>query len=120
MHFVSDDELPEITDDVMRQALATNRGFSVLILKAGPNHAMPGVEKIIWEHGRRNFRLRAAGLLSIVCPVRDGSGVSGLCIFNADPDEVQRMYAEDPGVKAGVFTIEIHPCRSFPGDCLPG
>ena len=24
------------------------------------------------------------------------------------------------GVKAGVFTYEVHPVRSFPGDCLPG
>jgi hypothetical protein len=27
---------------------------------------------------------------------------------------------EDPAVKAGVFVYEVHPCRSFPGDSLPG
>lgn len=26
---------------------------------------------------------------------------------------------EDPGVQAGVFTYQIHPTRSFPGDTLP-
>jgi hypothetical protein len=26
---------------------------------------------------------------------------------------------DDPGVKAGVFVYEVHPCRSFPGDSLP-
>jgi len=26
---------------------------------------------------------------------------------------------EDPAVKEGIFTYELHPCRSFPGDCLP-
>jgi hypothetical protein len=27
--------------------------------------------------------------------------------------------ASDPGVQAGVFTFEVHPARSFPGDRLP-
>jgi len=35
----------------------------------------------VWEHGRRNFSLRA---------------------------------------EAGIFTYEVHPTRSFPGDRLPG
>jgi hypothetical protein len=26
---------------------------------------------------------------------------------------------DDPGVQAGVFTFEVHPCRGFPGDSLP-
>jgi hypothetical protein len=25
----------------------------------------------------------------------------------------------DPGVQAGIFTYEVHPVRSFPGDALP-
>ena len=27
---------------------------------------------------------------------------------------------QDPVVKEGIFVYEAHPCRSFPGDCLPG
>jgi hypothetical protein len=34
-------------------------------------HSRPGAEKIIWEHARRNFLLRAQGLLLIVCPNTD-------------------------------------------------
>ena len=30
------------------------------------------------------------------------------------------VMAEDPGVKAGVFTFRLHPVRSFPGDRLAG
>ena len=26
---------------------------------------------------------------------------------------------DDPGVLAGVFRYELHPCRGFPGDHLP-
>jgi len=108
-----------ITDDFMRQMLPIARPYSIVILKAGPNRDGPGVEKIIWEHGRRNFALRADGILPIVCPVADGTPVHGIAIFNAGIAEVAAIMEEDPGVKAGVFTFEVHPCRSFPGDCLP-
>jgi hypothetical protein len=80
---------------------------------------MEGVEDIIWEHGRRNFSLRADGLLAIVCPVRDGSDVCGVGIFTVSPQETASIMDEDPGVKAGVFVYELHACRSFPGDALP-
>ena len=108
-----------ITDEFMRRTLSTTRNYSIVILKAGPNKHIDGAEKIIWEHGRRNFELRAAGLLPIVCPISDGSDVSGIGIFNAPIEEVKKIMDEDPGVQAGVFVYEIHACRSFPGDCLP-
>ena len=108
-----------ITDEFMRQMISATRNYSIVILKAGPNKHMDGAEKIIWEHGRRNFELRAAGLLPIVCPISDGSDVSGIGIFNAPVEEVKKIMDEDPGVQAGVFVYEIHACRSFPGACLP-
>jgi hypothetical protein len=108
-----------ITDDYMREMMARTRSYTVVILRTGPNKDQPGVEQIVWEHGRRNFALRADGLLSIVCPVRDGSDVSGIGIFNATVEETQKIMDDDPGVKAGVFVYEVHPCRSFPGSSLP-
>lgn len=108
-----------ITDDFMRQMMTTTKNYCIVILKHGPKRNQEGIEKIIWEHGRRNFQLRADGLLAIVCPISDGSNVSGIGIFNASVEEVKKIMDEDPGVKAGVFVYEIHPCRSFPGDSLP-
>ena len=108
-----------ITDEFMREKMTEARQYCIVILKAGPNKQQEGVEKIIWEHGRRNFALRADGILSIVCPVRDGSDVSGIGIFNASLEEVQKIMDEDPGVKEGVFVYEAHVCRGFPGDSLP-
>jgi len=35
------------------------------------------------------------------------------------PEEVVRIMDEDPAVKAGIFTYEVHPIRGFPGDSLP-
>jgi hypothetical protein len=108
-----------ITDDFMRQMLLKTRNYCIVILRAGPKSKEPGVEKIIWEHGRRNFALRADGLLPIVCPVIDGSDVRGVGIFNTSVEETKKIMDEDPGVKAGVFIYELHECRSFPGACLP-
>jgi hypothetical protein len=108
-----------ISDDFMRQMLATTKAYTVMILKAGPNKNLADAAQIIWEHGRRNFALRADGKISIICPINDGSGISGVAIFNAPEDEVRRLMDDDPGVKAGIFTYELHPCRSFPGDTLP-
>ena len=108
-----------ITDEYMRQMMPTTKNYTVVILKSGTKRNEPGVEKIIWEHGRNNFSLRADGILSIVCPVTDGSDVCGVGIFNGTPEEIKKIMDDAPGVKAGVFVYEVHPCRSFPGDSLP-
>ena len=109
-----------ISDEFMREAISKTKPYCVVILKAGPRHREPGVEPVIWEHGRRNFELRAAGRLSIICPIRDGTEVCGIGIFSTSPEETKRIMDHDPGVKAGVFVYELHPSRSFPGDALPG
>jgi hypothetical protein len=108
-----------ISDEYMRQMLPTAKNYSVVILKATPKRAEPGADKIVWEHGRRNFALRQDGTLAIVCPVTDGSDVKGISIFNASVDETKKIMDEDPGVKAGVFVYEVHACSGFPGDSLP-
>lgn len=111
--------MTEISNEYMRQMLAKTKNYTGVILKAGTKINEPGVEKIIWEHGRRNFALRDDGLLSIVCPVINGTDVNGFGIFNTGVGEVKKIMDEDPGVKAGVFIYEIYPCKSFPGDSLP-
>jgi hypothetical protein len=90
-----------------------------VLLKPGPKQNQSGVDRILWEHVRRNFALRADGLLSIVCPVTQESNLSGFGIFNASVDQTRKIMDEDPGVVAGVFVYEVYPCRSFPGDSLP-
>jgi hypothetical protein len=125
MKYVDDSPLPEVSEETLMQALQTVRAYTIVVLKAGPNFSPPGpdrdpaVAKIVLEHGKRNFALRAVGLMPIVCPVADGSGVTGVSIFDAEPDDVDRIMASDPGVKAGIFTYEIHPTRTFPGSALP-
>lgn len=108
-----------ITDEFMRLMISQTKDYAIVIVKAGPNRNSPGVDEVIWEHARRNFSLRESGMLSIVCPISDGSDIGGVGIFNVGVDEVESLMAEDPAVRAGVLAYEIHPCRSFPGDKLP-
>ena len=110
-----------ITDEYMQQMLAKTREYHIVLLKPGPRaQDHPDIKKLIWEHGRRNFSLRADGLLSVVCPVSVEGALSGLGIFNASIDETKKIMDDDPGVVAGIFVYEIYPCRGFPGDSLPG
>ena len=112
-------DVTQITDDFMRAEQAKTKEYTLVLLKTTPATFTPEGRSIIWEHGRRNFALRADGVLAIVCPVTDGSEVAGVGIFNAPPDQVRAITEGDPAVEAGVLKFAIHPLRSFPGDCLP-
>ena len=107
------------TDDEMGRLLPTAKTYSVVILKAGPKFADAGAPAIVWEHGRRNFGLRDDGVLAVVLPVTDGSDVCGIGVFAATVEDTTAIMDDDPGVAAGIFTYEVHPCRGFPGDSLP-
>jgi hypothetical protein len=109
-----------ITDEFMREMRAKTRTYTLVLLKTAPGHYQPGADAIIWEHGRRQFSLRADGVLSIVCPVADDSDLAGANIFDASAEEAARLMDGDPAVQAGVLSYEVHPVRSFPGDCLAG
>jgi hypothetical protein len=108
-----------ISDDEMRAGMRTTAPYTVVILTAGPKYGTEGADAVVWEHGRRNFSLRADGVLPIVCPVTDDSPVCGVGILAVDPEAAAEVMDADPGVRAGIFTYALHPCRSFPGDALP-
>jgi hypothetical protein len=107
------------TDEEMNALLPAAKPYSVVILKQGPKFAGDASPPIIWEHGRRNFALRHDGVLAVVLPVTDDSEVCGVGVFTGTVDDTVAVMNDDPGVQAGVFTFEVHPCRGFPGDSLP-
>ncbi len=107
-----------ITDQFMQEMLQKTKPYCVVILHGTDRLKDPASRAIVWEHGRRNFQLREEKLLQIVCPIGDGSGVSGIGIFATNLEETRRIMDDDPGVQAGLFTYEAHESRSFPGDAL--
>ena len=113
-------ELPIISDDHMRSTLQRSRDFTLLMIKRTPKLKRPEVDPIIWEHGRRNMALQQAGLMPIVCPVRDEhSDYAGIGLLTVPVDRAAEIFSEDPGVKAGIFTFEVLPVGGFPGSALP-
>ena len=111
--------MSEITDEQMLEMLTTTKVYTLMVLRQGPNYDAPGRDQIVWEHGRRNFELRADGKLAIVCPVFDDSPLCGIGVFDATAFQVAEIMEGDPGVRAGVFEYEVHPVRGFPGSTLP-
>lgn len=85
-----------ITDEYMQSMLTRSAPYSVVILQRGPAYGSPGADAVIWEHGRRNFELRAGGQLAVVCPIPDDTDVCGVGVFTPPPDEVARLMEQDP------------------------
>ncbi len=114
--------MTDITDDYMRDMLGKSKPYTIVLLSKGPNYRPDGDRSVIWEHGRNNFRLRAAGQLAVVVPMGAGDGTSdvvGLGIFTTSVDDTKALMAADPAVIAGWLTPEVRAGRSFPGDGLP-
>jgi hypothetical protein len=107
-----------ITDDYMNDRISKAKSYTLMVLRPTAKYSAEQSRLIVWEHGRRNMALQAAGIMPIVCPVGDEK-IAGIAIFNTDPDEARVIMADDPGVRAGIFTVEVHACRAFPGDSLP-
>lgn len=66
MTYTDDSALPDVSDDMLTEALQRVRAYTIVILKAGPHFAMPGpdrssaVAQIVWAHGKRNYALHVA------------------------------------------------------------
>jgi hypothetical protein len=125
VNYTGDQDLPDVSDEDFQKARETLRPYTAVVLRPGPAFERPGPDRTqdvtatIMAHGKRNYALHRAGLMPIVCPVADGSDVVGLSLFDADPDEVDRIMANDPAVQADIVAYEIHPTWSFPGSTLP-
>ncbi len=110
--------LPTISDETMRDRLAQAKPYTLALLHATEKCVRPGVDAIIWEHGRRNMALAESGELLIVLPVADDTGLAGVGVFASDAERVAAILDGDPGVQAEIFRYELHPARGFPGAAL--
>lgn len=112
-------DLPAVTDDEMRERLGRTRDYTLIVLRTTEKFVRPDVDSIIWEHSRRNMALATAGLMPIVMPCGDDTDVAGIGVLTGTDAEVRALMDADPGVRAGIFTYEVHPVRGFPGAALP-
>ena len=125
MDYTSEDDLPAVSDEAFTEARQTVRAYTAVVLRPGPAFQPHGPDRTpefmatILAHGKRNYALLLAGLMPIVCPIADGNDVVGLGIFDAGPEDVERIMAADPAVQAGILAYDVHPTWSFPGSTLP-
>lgn len=112
-----------VTDEKIREWIQSAAPYTIMILRRTDAFSEAADrDKTVWEHARRMISLQARGIMPIVCPCRDDrddTDLSGIGIFAADPDRTARIMDEDPAVQAGLYTFEVHPCRSVPGSALP-
>lgn len=109
-----------VTDAQIRDWWESTAPYTIMILSTTARYGeVPGRKAIIRDHERRMIALHADGILPIVCPARDRTGLAGVGIFAAGPDRAARIMDEDPGVRAGLYSYEVHPCSSQPGSALP-
>jgi uncharacterized protein YndB with AHSA1/START domain len=110
--------LPEISDETMRARLSETKSYTLALLYRTEKYSSPAVDPVIWEHGRRNMALVAAGELQVVMPVGDETGLAGIGVFGGDERHVAAILAGDPAIRAGVLRYTLHTARGFPGSAL--
>jgi uncharacterized protein YciI len=85
--------------------------FHMALLKRGPNYNAAGMSKDLQtQHIANVMTLLESGKAVIAGPLGDEGDIAGVLIFRAKSADEARAWAEnDPAVKAGFFTAEMHP-----------
>jgi uncharacterized protein YciI len=108
-----------VRDEYIAAQIATGKQYTVVFLKTGGVPKPEGEARAALQraHQRHLFALKQEGLATLFGPFTDGGDLRGMVFFNtADQDLVRRRIAEDPYVRAGVMTFELHAWFGLPGD----
>lgn len=95
--------------------------YFFVLLKNGPKRDQDSATaaKIQKAHMDNINRMAASGKLNVAGPFLDGGDLRGIFIFDSgDEAEVKRLVENDPAVKAGRLTYEIHPWMTEKGTCF--
>jgi uncharacterized protein YciI len=88
------------------------RQYVMAFLKTGPTKITDKAElaKLQNAHMQNIERLAKEGKLAVAGPFMDDKGIEGILIFNVKTvEEAKALTETDPGIKAGVFAMELHP-----------
>lgn len=67
-------------------------------------------QKVLMAHLANIQRLANEGKLLIAGPFLDNQDIKGIFIYNVSSiEEAKTLTETDPGIKAGLFTMELHP-----------
>lgn len=97
------------TNHDLQQLAAAAEHFTLVILKWTPDRFMPGAEAIELQHQQRLASLRTQRVIAVIAPILSGE-LGGVLMIRATLEEAAALINEDPCVKAGMQTYELHPC----------
>ena len=90
--------------------------YQLVMLKKGPAAASvstPEGQATVKQHVDYMYKLGAERKSMAAGPLTDGGEIQGLLIVKAaTPDEARAIEADDPAVKAGIFTVDVAPFLS--------
>lgn len=93
--------------------------YQLVMLRKGPSaptSATPEAQALFKDHVAHIYKLGADGKGMAAGPFTDGGEIQGVIIMKAaSPDEAREIEGADPGVKAGIFTMEVLPFMSPEG-----
>lgn len=95
--------------------------YFVMLTKGDNSGRIDSVKagRIIAGHLQNIKRMQSEGKLVIVGPFGDNGNRRGIFIFDVPKQEdVEKLLQNDPAIKAGMFTYEIHPWWSEKGQSL--
>lgn len=72
-------------------------------------------EQPLKEHGKYMLSLYVKGSMKLAGPLTDNAG-GAVVLAVTDELEAKAIVAEDPAVKSGIFTYEMHPWKLQPWD----
>jgi uncharacterized protein YciI len=112
-----------ITPEYIQEKVSKGRAYTIVFLKAGKKQHSSDpkqAEQKQMEHLIYLFKLKEQEKLPLFGPFTKSGDLRGICIFNSDnAEEVKKLLDEEPLVKEGLLTYEIHPWFGIPGDKLP-
>ncbi len=95
--------------------------YYMVFLKTGPNRSQDSLTaaRIQEEHLAHMSRLAEQKKICAAGPFTDGGDIQGIVVYSvSNMEEAIALTNEDPAVKAGRLTIEIHPWWAAVGTML--
>ncbi|MGQ0829138.1 MAG: YciI family protein [Bacteroidota bacterium] len=95
--------------------------YYLVFLKKGPNRNQDSatVSEIQKQHIAHLDKMDADGKLCMAGPLMEDGDIRGICVYyTATKEEAEKLAKEDPAVKAGRLTVEIHPWYAAKGSVL--
>jgi len=93
--------------------------YVVVLLKKGPKYDILEADiraQNFAAHNSYYAELQASGLLTFSGNTPGDGDLYGVAIYNiADDEKVRTLVSNDPGVTAGLFDYEVHPCFGIEG-----